>query len=495
MNRACFGVILLLFLVAGGCGLPKEQLTFPYRPLHASPEAQWFDMNGDGKNDFAVTFGDDDRLDALCYDDNQDGKPDRVYHLRDYDNVAVPHAIIMLDSVPFDCVAERYKAGEFRWFAPPAKVIGPFPTLTEICYTDLLHAAPMPGMIDQFYDPETRSTHNGLFSRTTGQLEYPWERYVDYRAPFIDEPFAYLDPLPWYHTELERAHATINASPERVTLVYLTTASGTICKYGREGVDQVMDGAARLCLQLLYERHGAIRISLLADHGHNLQVSENIHIDEVLKKAGFKPAKRLDEPSDVVLEMNGLVTYAAVWTSQPQSVAAALLKHPAIDMTMFMLGSDVVVRTPEGESTISCRDGKLAYTVGSHDVLGYGIVLDALKASGKLDADGYATRADWFAATADHHYPDAPARLWDAFHRQVINPPSVMFTTRNGYMAGLDLFDSFTTMKSSHGSLDQINTATFVMTTGPEQLHTMRIDEVMHAIEPTWTPGVARSRK
>ncbi len=481
--------VFVVVLLLAGCQAPLASLTFPYRPLHPSTQPQWFDVNHDGKNDFAITYDSQGRVDALMYDDNEDGKPDRIYHLRDYPVDSVPHVIILLDSVPFQSVADRYAAGEFRWFDPPSKVIAPFPSLTEICFTELLHAAPMPAMIDQYYDTKNREIHNGLFARAGG-LEYPWERYLNYRAPFVDEPFAYLNPLPWYHAELELSRRAVDSCPDRTVIVYLTTASGTICRDGRQGVDEVLDGAARLCLQLLYERRGAVKISMMADHGHNLMLSQNINIEEVLRQGGFNPASRLRHPNDVVLEMNGLVTYAAVRTVQPANVSAALLKHPAINMAMYMQGEDVIVRDPDGEAAIQYRDGKLRYKQMSKDVLGYTPVLQAMGAGGKLDADGFASETDWFAATKDVEYPDAPKRLWDAFHREVINPPEVMFTTRNGYMAGLGTFARLVTMKSTHGSLDQINSATFVMTMNGSALPTLQTKDVMHAIEPSYVPGV-----
>ena len=77
-----FSLIALLLLV--GCQAPLASLTFPYRPLCASGQPQWFDVNHDGKNDFAITFDKQGRVDALCYDDDEDGKFDRIYHLKDY---------------------------------------------------------------------------------------------------------------------------------------------------------------------------------------------------------------------------------------------------------------------------------------------------------------------------------------------------------------------------------------------------------------------------
>ena len=59
------------------------------------------------------------------------------------------------------------------------------------------------------------------------------------------------------------------------------------------------------------------------------------------------------------------------------------------------------------------------------DVLGYLPLMSRLSA----DADGFAARGAWFAATVEHEYPDGPARIWDAFHDRMISPAEVMFTT------------------------------------------------------------------
>ena len=486
MNRPC--VALLVLLACYGCGPPHGRLTFPYRKLVATTQPQWFDTDGDRRNDLAITFdAPAGRVDALCYDDNEDGTPDRIYRPRDYPPDRIPHLVLLLDSIPFQCVAERYAAGEFRWFdSPPAKVIAPFPSLTEICYTDLLHAPPLPGVIDQFYDRRTREKHNGLWSRAIGGYQYPWERYLHYCGKFIDEGFAYLDPRPWYAAELELAHKAFDASPDRLTIVYLASASGMACKYGRAGIDEVLDGAAQLCLQVLYERRGAVKISVMADHGHNLVESKNIDVKTLLKTAGFRVAGTLSKPNDVVLELNGLVTYAAVRTTQPTRVADRLLAHPGIEFAMYMEGERVIVRDAHGAAAIDGRNGgEIRYTPLTGNVFGYDEKLHG----------AFMSRDAWFAATCNLEYPDAPVRVWEAFHERVVDPPDVMFTTRDGYCAGLPSFEKFIHMKSTHGSLNQLNSATFLLTmhppaaTMPTMLPTRG---VMQTIEPTWRPGVIR---
>jgi hypothetical protein len=491
MIRRLVPLILTAFLTA--CSAPRARLSFPYRTLKPSPDPQWFDVDHNQKNDFAITFDSSGRVDALCYDDDEDGHIDRVYHLRDYADSEVPHLILLLDSVPYACVAERYAAGEFRFFPPPQKVIAPFPTLTEVCFADLLHAPPMPSMTDQHYDRAAGGTHDVLWTRFRG-FHYPWERYLHYRASFYAEGCAYLDPRPWYHSELEAARQAFNNSPDRTTLVYLTTASAMACKFGRQGIDEILDGAAQLCLQLLYERRGAVRISMMADHGHNLTPSTNIDIEQFLRAGGFNPTDHLRKTGDVVLEINGLVTSAPIRTAAPAKVADCLLTHPGIDFAMYVESDHVLIRNAQGSAAIDRRDSKLRYRPVTRDVLGYQGALSALSSQNKLDRDGYATPDDWFAATADHLYPDAPSRLWDAFHRLIADPPELIFTTRDGYCAGLPSFQKYITMKSTHGSLNQVNSATFLLTMTRPATQSLRSRDILPQIAPTYIPAVRADR-
>jgi hypothetical protein len=127
----------------------------------------------------------------------------------------------------------------------------------------------------------------------------------------------------------------------------------------------------------------------------------------------------------------------------------------------------------------------LRYVPIDRDVLDYSSILPRLK----RDSDGYATDADWLAATADATFPDGPRRLWDAFHITAVNLPRVMFTTKDGYCAGLAQYESFITMESTHAGLNQINSATFLMTMTHQKLdHPLRSRDVLGAIEPGFEP-------
>jgi hypothetical protein len=462
-----------------GCTSPRDRLTFPRAPV----EAHAYDTRGDGRVNFTLLLDERGRVNRLAYDDDADGTADRIYRLSDYDNARVPHVIILLDSIPYQAVADRYAAGHFRFFDPPQKLIPPFPSLSEQIFSQILQAPPLPGMIDGYYDARSNQVSSGVMSRVKGYHQ-PWEYRCNYVAKYYEAGLSYVQPREWFRTELNRAKAAIDRSPDRVTVVYLVSTSGMLCKLGRAGLDTVLDEIERFCLQLLYERQGAVKISMLADHGHNLVTSTNITLVEDLKRAGFDVVQKRRRERDVVLDLDGLVTYLGIHTSHPAEVARVIVKRPEIELAMYMQQDRVIVRDGAGSAAVECRGGRLRYVPIDHDVLGYRPVIESLTSGGKMDIDGFASDEDWLAATVDHPFPDAPRRVWDAFHGQTINPPDVMLTIRDGFCCGHASLQTFIKMASTHGGLNQGNSATFLMTMTGRAAKPLRSRDVMATIEP-----------
>jgi hypothetical protein len=254
----------------------------------------------------------------------------------------------------------------------------------------------------------------------------------------------------------------------------------------------VLDGLRRLCLQLLYERQGAIKVSVLADHGHNLMASTNVRLDKVVADAGFRLVDKLERDDDVVFEINGLVTYTGIHTRRPAKVADVLLARDEVELAMYVEGDGVVVRSARGRARVECRDGHVRYRADTADVLDYAPVIEGLKSGGKLSADGYASDADWFAATVDHPWPDAPRRIWDAFHGTAVSTPTVMLSLRDGYAEGLATFEKMIKMASTHGGLNQVNSATVVMSMTKRATRAMRTHDVLPTLEPDYPFPIKR---
>jgi hypothetical protein len=338
----------------------------------------------------------------------------------------------------------------------------------------------MPGMIDAYYTPA--GGRRSGWNRVRG-FEQPWERRLDYHAKMYEQGLAYLDPRPWHAAEVERVRRTLDASADRVCVAYVTSASGMMCKYAGRGCEEILDDVRQLCLQVLYERRGAVKISLMADHGHNLVESKNVRLDEVLRAAGFRPGNEMRDDRDVVVEVNGLVTYAGVHTRQPARVAGVLAARDEIELVMYQEGDAVVVRDAHASARIECRGDRLRYVPVEGDVLGYGEVVERLAREGNA-REGFVADDDWFAATVDHYWPDAPRRIWDAFHARAVSHPAVMVSMRDGWCAGLASFEKLIKMASTHGGLNQINSATFVMTMTGRATRPLRTREVLGVLEP-----------
>jgi hypothetical protein len=380
-------------------------------------------------------------------------------------------------------VAQRYAQGHFRFFQPPVKVIPPFPTLTEICYTRVLHAPPLPGVTDKYFDRTANRLQDHLLFRVRN--DEPWEQRLDYHASFFTGNMTYTNPRPWLEAELEAARRAFDQNPRNTTIAYVISASGMACKYGKPGIEEVLARAEQLCLQILYERRGAVRLSVMADHGHNLTESHNIRLEPGLRKAGLNPTEHMSDDRDVVIELCALVDYVGLHTRKPAAVADALLSMREVELATYVSGSAVVVRNASGMATIeqSADATSFRYRAITGDPLHYSNVSERLTHAGRASSDGFIADRDWFAATTDHEFPNAPRRLWDAFHGLVLNTPDVMLTLHDGYYAGLSSLERFIQMRSTHGSLNQANSATFLMTMQPGLPPVIRSEDVLPAIE------------
>src|SRR5687767_6399490 len=93
--------LLVLAITLAGCQAPLARLKFAQPVTGASLEPQRYDIDRDGKHELVLTFDAAGKINALSYDEDENGTIDRVFRLSDYSNDGVPHVVILLDSVPF----------------------------------------------------------------------------------------------------------------------------------------------------------------------------------------------------------------------------------------------------------------------------------------------------------------------------------------------------------------------------------------------------------
>lgn len=473
-----------------GC-TPGDRLHFERVAGKAVDRGVAFDTDRDGRDDFRLLRSESaGPFDELAYDDDQDGTPDRRFRLSDYAEDDVPHLIVLIDSIPFDAVPQRLEENPhsvLHAFRAPTKVIAQFPSMSAVCFSAILSAPPMPAPMNRHYDPRPQ-THgvNNLITKRLGGYRNPWQQRLHYNIDYGDNTSAWLRPRDWMAVEFERARRAFDASPDRTTVVYIASSAAMLLKYGQRGLDETLDGLETFVLQVLYERRGAVKISILSDHGHNLKQSAWVDVEATLEDAGFGVVKKLRKPNDVYVEMDGLLTYFGVHTQRPVAVADALLEGlEPIETVSYVDGYDVVVRSHGGAARVSLGgDGRVTYAPETADVLGYSEQL----------AGAALSRDAWFERTADHEFPDGPVRLWDAFHGRTQQTPQVMVTLRDGTCAGIGWFQWFVKMRSSHGGLNQVNSAAVLLTMrgvdGEALPEVLRSGEVLDAVAPGYVPQI-----
>lgn len=482
-------LLIMLSLSLSGCIIPSERLSFPAAPLTRDDRGWHFDVNSDGKAEFHLLKDARGRFDLLVYDDDQDGKPDRTYRLSDYPPDSVPHVVLALDSIPYRTVAEGHKRGDWPWFAPPAKVIPPFPSMSGVIFTDIFQSPSLAGMVNRHFDRRAGEMENQIFTRVMGKKN-PWHLRMHYMAEYWQNGLAFLKPRPWFAAEMARAKRAADHSPDRVTLLYVASSSGMVSQLGEVGVQETLDAVTPFCMQLFYERRGAVKISVLADHGHNYRPAHRVDIKRIIRECGYHPSATLKHDLDVVPDVDGLVNYAGLHTRTPGPLAAKLATRPETQVVAYFKDEAVSVLDEHGVAIVDHRDGKYRYRALTRDVLKLVPAVERMAHSGKTDADGFISAEDWLAATADLEFPDAPYRLWRAFHDLVQNPPDIMIALRDDYCIGLESLQWFIDMRSTHGGLDQINSTTFLLEMTDRQRSPMRSRDVLPTILPGYQPHV-----
>ena len=165
---------------------------------------------------------------------------------------------------------------------------------------------------------------------------------MNYRAAWWDG-LMYLDPQKVFNHELQGLKKTFAKFQEGEAYGYAVGTAGLGTRYGREGVSKYLCEIDAFCRQLVYERCGRVRITLAADHGHDLTHAQLVSFRDVLEAGGYRETESLRERRDVVVIAFGLVTYAEFYTKDAAGVAECLLNHEGVEFTCYAAGDKVVM--------------------------------------------------------------------------------------------------------------------------------------------------------
>lgn len=471
-----------------GCAGPGPRL-FPTAPMSNHTLAvggaeRLYDLDGDGRGDFAELLGPDGRIATLRYDTDGDGSPDDDVDLERIDPAERRDLIILLDSVPHEVVDALWRHGRLRYFPPPARVISPFPVMTDVCFSAFFGVVP-PGLESEYFNGSKLTSGVSTY---LGGGNTPWMDFVDYRLRPLGHAFAYSESAPWFSHELSRIQEEFLASDAPTYVGYCVGTSALGAQYGRNGHLAAIIEVDRMCQYIMYKTRGQARITLMSDHGHNLVSSEHAALTETLAAVGYRVAEALDSPQDVIVPQFGVVTCAAIHTRQPSRVASDVVGMEGIDLVAYRDGDEVAVLGPDSEARILREPGvpggadRYAYVSRIGDPLRLVPIISGLTQQGLMDERGFATSDAWFDATEDHVYPDAVHRLWRSFDGIVRHTPDVLVAIRDGWHVGSMTFAEFRKMHATHGNLGRLSSTAFCMTTAGPLPPVQRMEHLREAL-------------
>jgi hypothetical protein len=314
----------------------------------------------------------------------------------------------------------------------------------------------------------------------------PWVERMDYRCSFWWDVLVYLNPRIVFEHEVNGILKTFRGIPNGEGCAYSVGTAGLGTRRGREAILEYLRTVDRMCEQIIHKRRGRVKITLTADHGHNLVENRRVKFDDVLRAGGYRPATSLREDRDVVTISYGLVTYAELYTADPAGVAICLLGHEDVEFACYPEGNAVVIVDRDGRARITQGASGFVYDAREGDPLELAPIIDQLQRAGHVTSTGEVDDMALFAATVEHRYPDPLARLWRAFHGVVISPPDLIVNLRDGACHGSGFFHfMIRKVGSTHGSLNRMNSTTFAMTMLgelPAAMRTRDLRPALHAL-------------
>jgi hypothetical protein len=392
--------------------------------------------------------------------------------------------VLMLDGVPYEVMDSLWRAGHFRGFRAPSRLVSPFPSLTNVAFPRMWGESPPPGYEDRYFDREQNRLRGGLLEHMLQPGEHSsFHRHVEVEADGVTAALAYLLPGPIARKELAdfRHELERRAVRDSTVVAYLMSTDALAHQAGREELVEFLLEMEAL-LEATRERYGPdLRILVFSDHGNDFVPTRRVPLEDALRQAGFRAARRIEADHDVVLPRFGLVGSAFLYTAPAAEarLAAALQEVPGVDLILFEdEAGRIHVWSRRGRAEVEAREGRYRYAPVTGDPLGFGPVLERLRASGELDSAGFAPDSAWLRESLGTPYVDALRRIELALRGAVRHPASVLVSFEPGYHYGDPAADALVQMKGTHGSLGTRSSLAFFMSTHIEAPPVLRSDDV-----------------
>jgi hypothetical protein len=403
--------------------------------------------------------------------------------LRVAETPARPRRLLLcLDGVPFDLITEAKSHGQFDSFRDPARLLSPFPTLTNVALAQMLCASPPNGYESLYFDREARELRGGVGKyigrRTPDKVPSSYMDELDYQEPLPFEFLIYVATERVWRADMRRFRECFLAAPHaRDFFGFIKATDGLLHIRGPAQLLVALRSLDQLLREIQQAAGSETEIVLFSDHGMNLEENRKVHLQTHLRRNGYEFVREMRRPRGkrrISTPAFGLCGYAALYCGDETDrgeLADALCQLDGLDFSVYREGDDAaVVKGARGHAVIRrVRRGAAtlyAYEQRDGDPLGLACVARAMRDEGLFDESGFASDSAWLARTWRHDYPDALANIYESVHApRVRHTADVLVSMRDGHYFGATPFSRFTRILATHGNALRASSTAFLMST------------------------------
>jgi hypothetical protein len=363
--------------------------------------------------------------------------------------------LLCLDGVPHKIIEGERGRGLFDGFKAPARLLSPFPTMTNVALSAMLGATPPAGYESLYFDRKARELRGGirkyLGRRTPDKVPSSYMDDLDYQEPLPFEFLIYVAPEKVWRADMQRFRERFRAAPhDRDYFAFLKATDGLLHAQGPARLAVALESLDKILKEIRSYCGDETEIVMFSDHGMNLEENVRVPLLSTLQRRGFK----------VVIPAFGLCSYAAVYCQDQDvipDVARASVELTGVDFAVYKDAAAVFVESARGQARIEyeAATDRYRYAIVTGDPLELGSF-----------SDTFATDAVWFERTAGHRYPNAVANVYKSlFTPRVQHTADVLISMNDGYYYGWTAFGRFVRLHATHGNALQSSSNAFLMST------------------------------
>ena len=388
--------------------------------------------------------------------------------------------LLCLDGVPHLVIEAAKQRGLFDGFRTPARLLSPFPTMTNIALSAMFGATPPHGYESLYFDKTARELRGGVSKyigrRTPDKIPSSYMDQLDYQEPLAFEFLVYVAPEKVWRADMQRFHEHFHRAPQtRDYFAFLKGTDGLLHIRGPARLAVALESLDKILREIQAFCGKETEIVLFSDHGMNLRENARVHLKTFLRNRGFTWRGRLENTSrhSLAIPAFGLCGYAAIYCADEDDVpdvANALVELEGVDFSIYGDGEAVSVQGPTGAARIERKqhNGQVLYryVTTEGDPLDLAAIRQSVREAGTPDDQDFASDQTWLEHTAGHTYPDAVRNLYVSLQsHRVKHTADVLVSFRDGYYYGWSPFARMVHLAATHGNALSPSSNAFLMST------------------------------